>query len=364
MKDKAIVIFILFFFNMMFMNTVFAVQPPVIDNMIFFGDSLSDIGNNTWIKLSGIIGTPITNPNDQHNKYIWLNYLVDQKLKKPVYPSRHYNLNSLSDNISYAYASADTSDQYFNTDWPQNDPPLPYINPICTLPGEIKDVAGNITSTCVPGLQKQIDIYLNQVRFKPSLNTVFFIWAGANDLLNYYTAYMNHSIYQKIFIERFSLPAKNELDILEQTTVNNINLAKKKLIDAGVRPEMIYILNLPDLSRTPAVRSNNSWSLKILYGKKNLEESLSRMTMDFNQKLQVQQDEAQYMIPALHYLPIENWFDDIILNPLKYNLTNISESCVAQKAMPACSGYLFYNEKHPTTYVYKIVADNILTMLY
>ena len=359
---RAIVIFIFFLFNTIFLQTALAAQPT-INNMIFFGDSLSDIGNNTWILLNNNQGTPVTNPNDQNHKYIWVNYLVDQKLKNPVYPSSNFNLNPLSDNISYAYASADTSNQYFNADWPQNDPPLPFFNPNCTRPGVIKDAAGSITSTCVPGLQKQVDIYLNQVRFKPSLNTVFFIWAGANDLLNYYTAYMSHSIYKKTFIERFSLPSENELGILEQQTVNNINAAKSKLMDAGVSSKMIYILNLPDLSRTPAVRANNSWKLKIFYGKKKLESSLSRMTIDFNQKLQFQHDEAQYIIPVLHYVPIWNWFDNIVSNPKKYNLSYISESCVAQNAMPACKGYIFYNEKHPTTYVNRIIADNILSSL-
>ncbi len=362
MNNKGIAFFILFLVNLILINVAFASQP-IKNNMIFFGDSLSDVGNNTWILMDGEIGAPITNLNNQNHKYLWPNYLVTEKLKKEVYPSSQINLAPFNDNVSYAYASADSSDNYLNTDWPQKDTPAPYINQSCTQPGVIKDEMGTIVSTCVPGLLKQVDIYLAQVKYKPNSKTIFFIWVGANDLLNYYTAYMSHSFLRKLLIERFSLPSTNELDKIELQAVSHINASKKKLIDAGVKAEMIYILNLPDLSRTPAVRTNNSWALKILYGKKNLEKSLSDMSRNFNQKLQSQQSEEKYSIPVSHYVSIWNLLDDIISHPDKYHLNNISESCAAKQAMPACIGFLFYNARHPTTAVNKIIADNVLTML-
>ncbi len=364
------IIFLLLISNFLLTNLVSAATPP-IRNMIFFGDSLSDIGNNNWILMNGVVGTPITNPNAQNRKDIWinylvnktLNYLVNKTLNKPVYASSRPNLNPLNDNISYAYASADTSDYYFNTDWPQKDPPLPYMNPNCIHPGVIKDAAGNIISTCVPGLIKQVDAYLDSVQYNPNLESIYFIWSGGNDLLNYYTAYMDHSFMKKLLVERFALPSPQALAAVADLAVKNINLAKKQLIDAGVRPEKIYILNLPDLSKTPAVRANNSWALKIFYGKPNLEKSLKNMTQDFNDKLQNQQGGGKYMLPPSHYISISSLFDKILADPARYQLMNTSQSCAAEKATPTCNGYLFYNAKHPTTFTYSILANFIFKQI-
>ncbi len=349
---------VLLIFNMVFLNNVFA-DYAKLKNMIVFGDSLSDIGNNTWILLDGIVGTPITNPNKQNEKYLWFNYLVHEKLNSIPYPSRKPHLNPLSDNISYAYATADTSHDYLNTDWPQIDTPLPSINPDCTKPGPIKDANGQILSTCVPGLLLQVDSYLTAVHHKPGAETLFFIWSGANDLLNYYTAYMKHSLLEKIFIERFSLPTKEQLDPIEQLAVDHINAAIDKLIKAGVKPEMIYVLDMPDLSRTPSIRANKSWALKILYGKKNVENSLRNMALGFNQKLQ----SSKSKLLDSHYIQIGNLLDHLISNPAQYDLNNIDESCIANNQMPACHGFLFYNSKHPTTYVNQIIAETLLPIL-
>ncbi len=332
--------------------------------MIFFGDSLSDIGNNTWVLMDGIVGTPITNPDpmNENKRYLWVNYLTSH-FKEPVYPSNQLGSSSRMRSISYAYASADTSNHYLNADWPQKNTPAPFVNQHCIQPGLIKDSAGNIISTCVPGLLKQIDAYLNAVKNKPTPGSVFFIWAGGNDLLNYYTDYMSHGFIKKLFVERFQLPSSEALDRVEQQTVNNIMLAKKKLIDAGVKPERIYILDLPDLSKVPFIRSNHSWALKIFYGKENLERSLSAMSHSFNQKLQVPEEEIRYAIPASHYIRIGNLLNEIISNPSHYHLTNVTESCVAKQAAPLCSGYLFYNAKHATTFANKIIAGTVLSTM-
>ncbi|MCD6039980.1 MAG: lipase [Gammaproteobacteria bacterium] len=355
---KKTIFFIAFFSSLV--NTVLAHAGP-ITNIVFFGDSLSDIGNNTWIamdenKTAYTIGTPITNPNEQNRKYMWVNYLVESLLQKPVYSSNQPGLSAFNDSISYAYASANTGNSYLNADWPQKNTPAPSINLRCAQPGRIKNQLGETTSTCVPGLLKQIDIYLNEVQHAPSSQSIFFIWSGANDLLNYYTAYMSHSFMKKLFIERFYLPSKEQLEKVEQQAVDNIMAAKNKLIDAGVKPERIYILDLPNLAKVPAVRNVNDWGLKTFYGKEKFVESISQMSKDFNTKLHSQ-------LPPSPVLQMGALLDNIISKPDQYNLKNVSESCADNKADPVCSGYLFYNAKHPTTAVHKIIAENIQTAI-
>ena len=357
MKGKLIVSSILLMFNISSIAT-----PPVISHMIFFGDSLSDVGNNTWVKLDDVVGTPLTNPNAQSSKLIWVNDLVEKKLNQLTYPSSAAHINPLQDNIDYAFADATTINGYLNASWPQNDPPAPSVNPACLQPGPIKDAAGNITSTCVPGLQKQVDLYLNQVQFKPDQNTVFFIWSGANDLLNEYSSLVS-ALKAKLFLARYYLPTHDALDKINQEVVNNINTAKNKLIDAGVKPEQIYILNLPDLSKTPAVQKNDSWGLWFLFGKQNVIDNLVYISNSFNQKLQQQNADVKYQIPATHYVRIDQLFLDMVSHPGNYQLTNVNESCVANYAMPECRGYLFYDAKHPTAYVNSIIADHIRKLL-
>lgn len=357
MKAKGLLCLILMIVSL----SSFAVSS-VINNFIFFGDSLSDVGNNTWVKLDNIIGTPITNPNAQNIKSIWVNDLVEQKLHQPVYASSALHINPKMDNISYAFADATTINGYLNANWPQDNPPPPYVNSACAEPGVIKDAVGGITSTCVPGLQKQVDLYLNQVQSNPNPNTVFFIWSGANDLQNSYSSYLR-SIYKIPLIARYNLPTQIELDKIAQLAVDNINAAKNKLIDAGVKPEKIYILNLPDLSRTPALLTDNSWQLKVFFGKKNIMANLRDLTKSFNDKLIQYSNDPKYKIPVTNYVPINHWFLQMISYPQDYQLSNVQESCIANHAFPECKGYLFYNEKHPTSYVFNMVANKIIKFL-
>ena len=330
--------------------------------MIFFGDSLSDVGNNTWVFMDNgfSIGAPITNPNDENQKYLWVNYLAQAKLGNPVYPSSsQLHLDPLNDSISYAYASAVTDNEYLNIDWPQNPEGNPYVNTVqCTQAGgagTIKNSMGEIISTCVPGVVKQVEIYLKNVAYKPNPATVFFIWAGSNDLAYYLKSYikLNNCI-----------PSRDELLSIEKTTVNNINEAKNKLIDAGVKSDQIYILTLPDSSKTPAVlTSDSSWKwyiTKILF---TLSSTLSETVNNFNRQLVFQHEEGKYAIPRSHYIDIADLFDRMITSPNLYGLRNIDGSCVLKNGTPVCSGFLFYNNQHPTTYVYKIIADKVASVL-
>ena len=372
MNYKKIIFFILFICSCFSINAALAIKPnqPEITNMIFFGDSLTDVGNNTWILINGIFGAPITNPNDQSLKYIWPNYLVRKKLNKPVYPSSQPNISPFSDNISYAYAGAETGEQYNNTNWPPNTQ-VPTNNPDCTQPGSIQDSTGNIKSTCNPGLLQQVDLYLQDTHFMPNPKTLFFIWAGANDIFDYYNTNAKQYISMTLLTSPYSdilgkpppIPSEDDLSALEQRVIHNINEAKKKLIDAGVKPEMIYILTLPDLSAAPALRTSNNWKLTIFFNKENLEKSLSATSQSLNQKLQTQQDDPKYAIPPSNYLQIGDKFLDMRLNPTQYNVIDVENNCVEKKAMPVCPGYLFYDQKHPTTTIHNIIADFILQKL-
>jgi phospholipase/lecithinase/hemolysin len=62
------------------------VQASHFSHVVFFGDSLSDIGNNTWVSVPGrtvpfIQGATITNVSETaHRPIIWLQYLAEKKI--------------------------------------------------------------------------------------------------------------------------------------------------------------------------------------------------------------------------------------------------------------------------------------------
>ena len=57
-------------------------------NLIVFGDSLSDVGNNQWVEINGKAGAPFTNENDKGERKIWLHELSNQfDPEKNIYPS-------------------------------------------------------------------------------------------------------------------------------------------------------------------------------------------------------------------------------------------------------------------------------------
>ena len=79
-------------------------------NVIVFGDSLSDMGNNTWVTGSGFSGAPITNQPTAAARVLWPNLLVSALDGKPVTTNDPYlsssrrqtGYNPLVDNVNYA----------------------------------------------------------------------------------------------------------------------------------------------------------------------------------------------------------------------------------------------------------------------
>ena len=233
--------------SIIFVNTIFvnhiALASEITRNAIIFGDSLSDIGNNSWIHGRGV---PLTNPDRNQHAYLWVNYLL-KNYNKIIYPSNTINPknnNPYLNSIDYAYASADTSDDYLNADYPK-DTPVPPINKKCIQPGLLKKKG----YACVPVVLKQVDLYLLSLKkngyAKTNPETVFFIWAGGNDLFYGYQMIADH-----LFGKIKALLYPPTVKALARRAVNNIVLAREKLIAAGVKEDKIYILNMPDLSQT------------------------------------------------------------------------------------------------------------------
>ncbi|MCC2666475.1 MAG: hypothetical protein K0S63_391, partial [Gammaproteobacteria bacterium] len=204
------------------------------------------------------------------------------------------------------------------------------------------------------GVLKQVDLYLFSLKkhgyTKPHPETVFFIWAGGNDLF-----YGYQSITESFSGKMRALLYPPTVKALAIRAVNNIMLAREKLMASGVKENKIYLLNMPDLSKTSGVIT----AAKTMYQPLRylFIHSIHSMTEDYNLLLR------QRLAHKNAVIDMNQLFKNMLQNPSDFNLTNTENNCKAAHALPACKGYLFYDIKHPTTGIHREIAKNIQRIL-
>ncbi len=329
-------------------------QAKHFANVVVFGDSLSDsayhgqsVGNNYWVKPSGItdkIGAPITSELSVNapTRKTWFNYFL---AKMPTTAGdKFYNIKALKPNMafdhnaSFATASAETGDYYLtDTTWARDR------SEQC-----INGVGDYGTYNCVPGMLKQLQLYLANVNNKPNPKTLFILWAGGNDF------------YQNIV----RIASKNGQAIAHP--IDNIVKAVKILMQHGVPVANIYVLDLPNFSMVPALTNLIDEHIHSHMMRQSVLAVISSISQMYNLSLQtnlVLQTLGEF--PANHVFPIDRLFLDVYFN--KDNvLANIGITkpvdltCADAKGLPYCNGFLFYNGMHPTTTVHRYLASQLL----
>jgi len=346
--------------------------------IIIFGDSLSDAGlnqigndsgNNTWAKNPGHTGAPFTNIDPTTNtRPLWINYFFAKKFPDqiiwPIRIAKQNNIDLTNNSLNYAFASAETGANYLD-DQPGNAYP-PYVSAACHAPGNLAPGL-----YCVPSVLKQIDLYLSDVRH-PDDKTTFIIWAGGNDIFNNVAKLISLLNQKKLtdfsnqLINTFSFDNKNInkdncsslFPPLSHPVINLIR-ARDKLIAAGVKPEQIYFINLPDLAKSPAaikLAKGSDAVLNIVHGisllfNSSLELGLTKMPFSENNLL------------ASHIISAYDLLNEVMIAPTKFTFTKTTQSCVAENATPYCKGYMFFNDKHPTTKIGELLADKVLNAI-
>ncbi|MDX1902068.1 MAG: SGNH/GDSL hydrolase family protein [Gammaproteobacteria bacterium] len=365
MLFKSFFCIVLFIFS----TSAFAVTPQT--KIIIFGDSLSDAGmntsatdsgNNTWAKDQGRTGSPLTNiDSNTKTRALWVNYFITKKFPElkiwPIRIARLKQLDIRNTSINYAYASAETGDNYLD-DFVRIPFP-PYVNQTCSIPGDPTPQLH-----CVPGILKQIDLYLSEVHH-PDDQTIFFIWAGGNDIFNNIAklasllqhkqfSELNKHLAETINTSTSQPCAPTLFPPLSHPILNLMN-ARDRLIAAGVKPSQIYFLDLPDLSKTPA-------AIKLANGSTTILKVVQAITIGFNTTLKLALMHMPFSknnLPDSHVISIYNLLDDIIAHPAQYHFTETSKSCVDEHATPYCKNYVFFNDKHPTTQAGKWIAMTV-----
>lgn len=182
--------------------------------------------------------------------------------------------------------------------------------------GNIGD-GGGVASTGLlglPGLQAELLASAGAVPSAIVPGSLFVVWGGANDF------------------ETLSSPTVADSQAAAAIAAANITGIVSALQLGGATN--ILVPDLPDLGQTPE-----------FYGVS----AATAYTNAFNTAL------ASSLPAGAKLFDTDAVFNAIVADPSGYGFSNVTTPCIATGANPACTGYLFFDQLHPTT-----AADTIL----
>jgi len=179
-----------------------------IDNIVSFGDSLTDNGNGTFKYLNESRPSPEGYWNGRwSNGLVWVEYLA-----------QIWNAN-LTD---LAYGSSTSNNEF--------------------IQGNVQDVDN--TNYTVPGMLQQVQSYINQTDLRQNANTtVYTLWSGHND---YLTTVDNGS-----FIDIFGTLSSR----FHRNVASGVIQSAQALVDAGAI--YVTVLELAPVQDTPSAQDYN-----------------------------------------------------------------------------------------------------------
>jgi outer membrane lipase/esterase len=278
-----------------------ASAQSLYSSVTIFGDSLSDPGNIP--------------------KFFGLNYP----------PPPYYN-NQFSNGPIYAY--------YIDGLLGINTPFQDYaIGGAKTGVGNIGGLPGN-PKIGLPnaGIDGELTYYM-QSHPTPGSRDLFFVWGGAND---YFSVLPSLGTLNGSALRSYLLSPTGPVTM----TVDNLVADIKRLAQIGVKN--FVVPNLPDLGDTPDYNGNATTK------------SQGGIVADaHNQRLAQALGQLQQQLHVnITIVDVGAVFKDLIANPGKYGITNITDQC---NANPACVAnhlnYLFWDGVHPTGQVQREVAE-------
>lgn len=277
--------------------------------IVVFGDSLSDTGNDARVfynKYFAYFPGPIfdytlgrftdgydTLPAAQNYKGVWVEQLADMLPSKPQIEA------SLDGGKNYAYGFAFTGGGTTVFDFTADSFTYSFI---------------------IDNVDLQITQYL-ATHPKIDDNTLFVLWAGANDVLN----------------------ATSTTEIV--TAGINQAADLERLIDAGAT--QFVVPNLPPLGAIPRLNTLGPVAAEV-----TAETVLYNDTLA--QGLDIVQDANSRKHLRIYPLDVFTLVNTIIASPSSFGLTDVTDSSQGLPVNP--DRYLFWDGLHPTTHGHNIVA--------
>ena len=199
-------------------------------------------------------------------------------------------------------------------------------------------------------LARELDSYFLVHQEKADERSLYVMWIGSNNYLG----------------------APDDIEKSVSNVILGIEHGLQRLVDNGAKH--ILVVNVPDLGKTPAAREFDAVeSLTHLSRRHNV--LLKKLVLDFK---------ASH--PEVHwiYFDVNDVFDDMFNNPMRYGFTNTKDTCyeailpnearqegllkmvlsIKPKISPdVCRGYLFFDPVHPTGPVHVLMAERTRILL-
>lgn len=178
-----------------------------------------------------------------------------------------------------------------------------------------------------PGLIEQVTAYIATSGPPLSHDSLFVIWIGGNDYLN------------------------GNGDF--QGAVDNINTAMERLAEFEARH--ILVLNLPDLGAIPDTLTTPEAAEATVF------------SLNFNAELgnMIDRFSAEHPEIGLYEFDVFSFFMEIRNNPAAFGFINVTEPSPNFQVENNFdgAGYLFWDDRHPTTATHTLLADRVFTAL-
>lgn len=230
------------------------------DRIVVFGDSLSDNGNifSLTSKASRVIPMVPVIPKNP-----------------PYYKGRFSNGPVWIDNLALAF-DVPLDDYAYGGSWAE---PL------------------RESGLLIPfGLGNQVNYYLvGNVTDRHKENHLFIIWSGGNDYVQ----------------------GRDDVDEATDKTIDSIRNNLEWLVYYGA--QNVMVMNLPDLSVVPEVRSENPDRVQ----------NVDKLVKMHNAKLakMIKEEQEKYPDAKIIFADITSYFNDAYRNPEKYNIKNVNQAC-------------------------------------
>ncbi len=284
-----------------------ALAASYFNTVIAFGDSLSDhYGLSSYLGVYDPVNNPNGVPESWTNGDVWVEYLAD-------------DLNAGL--INYAIGGAMTRGH------------------------ENNDIQAMIDAGTLPplGLVGQVDRFVDkELEFNPD-TTLFTVWIGGNDLLEF---------------GRGESAATTPQELISNA-VGNIVSSLFALGSYGAK--YILILNLPDVGKSPAY-ANSSAQEKA---------GATALTQGFNGGLAQGLDSFRLLFPNATLITYDEYtaFNELVGSDTFANVTG-TYLTLDQNGEPTggtngpAENFLFWDLIHPTTRAHEILADDVRTELF
>jgi len=287
-----------------------ATQSP-FDNVVVFGDSLSDAGQFFSPSLNAYTRFT-TNPGEVAVQHIAAGYGID------LQPSR-------VGGSDYAYGGS----------------------------GVIVDDNG--PDPTIPTLTQQVNGYLANGARADS-HSLYMVWGGANDIFYHSTQYGLNTF----FGSGFETAAQATANINAAATQELALISQLK--QAGAK--YVVVFNLPDIGKTPEAASDEA----VVPGIKTF---LSNVSASFNQTLNAGLAATGANILSVNTYAL---FNEVLANPAAFGLTNTTVPACTTDSSHDCNSstlvapnaaqtYLFADGVHPTTAAHAVFGQYVLSEL-